>query len=295
MFSFKTLYLPVLLFAGFSLISCNSKKGNNMSDSPVLAVDSTNLKLKFSETVFSIPSPSLTLYLLKDCHLEFNPSVISPIQKTERYATTFRKSLIFGMWGADICYLNLYNQKDRAIHYFENLKVVMDELNISKSIPSSFLSGIEDNFGNNDSVLIMLSDLFRKSDEYLKFNDRQDVSSLIIAGGWIESISFLSKLYQQTRDKRIFTLMLYQKNVVDNLIKILSPLYKKTSEYTELIDDLTEIAYSFDVVDVNEVFTGVDSVSNFYYIKNNTSYNLTGSNLDNFGKLIEKLRSKYLD
>lgn len=39
-------------------------------------------------------------------------------------------------------------------------------------------------------MLVILSDAFRKGDSFLKQNKRKNVSALILAGGWIESMHF---------------------------------------------------------------------------------------------------------
>jgi hypothetical protein len=277
-------------------ISCRSEKQQNISSGISMDMDSTNVKIKYSESIFTIPSPTQTLILLRNTNTEYNSELLSPITKSANYTTTFKKSLILGIWGADICYLNLYHQKEIALHYIDNIQNILNDLEITQPFKPNFFNKIEENFGNNDSIMNYLSELNRKCDEYLKYNDRGDIGALIITGGWMESFFILSKLYSQTNDKKLFTLILYQKEIINNLIQLLSPLYKKSAEYTALINDLTDIAYEFDVVDSNNSIYGIltDSTNNQTFIKNKTEFILTGSQLEGLYSKILKLRKKYI-
>ena len=53
------------------------------------------------------------------------------------------------------------------------------------------------NMENRDSLLIMVSQLNSLSDEYLKENESEDVSALILYGGWVESLYFTTQLTAQ--------------------------------------------------------------------------------------------------
>ena len=61
--------------------------------------------------------------------------------------------------------------------------------------------------------------------------------SLILAGGWIESLYFAVNTAEMTGNKDVITRIAEQKTTVNNLIKLLTPYYSKP-EYTVLIDDL---------------------------------------------------------
>jgi hypothetical protein len=276
-----------------ALASCRSeKRQNNIS----MDIDSSAIKLKYANELFTIPSPNQTLFLIRKNNINFDSEIPATENKPEKYSTTFKKSIILGVWGADICYLNLYCQKEYALHYMNNIKKMIEDLDISKPFQPEFFKRLEENFGNNDSVLNYVSELYRRCDEYLKYNDRADIGVLIITGGWLESFYILTKLYTETKNNKLFTLILYQKEVIDNLIKILSPLYHKNPEYKVLIDDITNIAYEFDILDTKDYVIDIynDSLQKMTTVHNETKFILSGSQLNNLSSLIFTLREKYL-
>jgi hypothetical protein len=258
--------------------------------------DSISLKLKYAETSFIVPSPNQTSLLLKKCNIDYYDKLTSSTGNLDKYTTTTKKSLVLGIFGADLSYLNLYEQRETALKYLQNVESLMNSLGISQSVDKTVLKKIETNFGNNDSVLYYLAILYQNSDLYLKANDRRDICSLIIAGGWIESFYFLTELYSKTGKEDILTLILYQSDILDNLIKLLSPYYEKSPDFMALIDDLVNIAYEFDVVDKIEstTKTETDSIHKRTIFYNQTKHLLSGSRLDNLARYAIDLRNKII-
>jgi hypothetical protein len=128
----------------------------------------------------------------------------------------------------------------------------------------------------------------RKENVAIRTGERPYLSTLIIAGGWIESFYILNTLYNNSKNSNLFGFLLHQQYALDNLIKLLRPYYKKSQEYTELLDKLVEIAYEFEVIDVdykNEPALHSDSATT---IRCKFTPVLSGSQLD---KLYEYSRS----
>jgi len=276
------------------LISCSGENQNAHNSSLFFETDSISLKLKYAETSFIVPSPNQTAILLKRCDVPYDDKLMTASVNLEKYTTTIKKALALGVLGADLSYLNLYDQRELALRYLQDAEALMNDLQISQSLDKTILKKIETNFGNNDSVLYYLASLYRNGDLYLKANDRRDICSLIIAGGWIESFYFLTTLYTKTKKEQIFDLILYQSDLLDNLIKILSPYYEKTPEFMKLIDELVNIAYEFDVVDKTDkaLKTETDTVHRKTIVYNQRKQLLTGSRLENLARHATVLRNK---
>ena len=278
------------------ILSCGNSNKNVSTTATGFEIDSISLKLKYAETSFIVPSPNQTSILLKKCDIGFYDNIAIPMATLEKYTTTTKKSLALGAFGADLSYLNLYEQRETAMKYQQNVQTLLNDLEIAPSIDKVILKRIENNFGNNDSVLYYLADLYKSSDLYLKASDRRDICSLIMAGGWIESFYFLTEIYSRTHKEDIFSLILYQSDILDNLIKLLSPYYERSSEFTKLIDELITIAYEFDVVDKVQTITKIetDTIKKRTIVKNHSKHILTGSKMDNLAKLASNLRNKIL-
>lgn len=287
----------LLLIITVLTTACNPHGKNGNEPKLFVDFDSISVRLKYAECVFTIPSPQQTSELIKNCNLEFNPDLLAPNDKESEYNTTFKKSLALGIWGTNISYLNLYNQKELAIKYLESIKQTLSDMEIYPFIDNKLVNKLMDNFGNNDSITFYLAELYQQSNNLLESNERRDLCALIIAGGWIESFYYLTSLYESTKDDRLFQSLLFQGELLGNLIKVLSPFYKKSSEYTHLVDELITISYEFEVIDKENRTHSVntDTILKFTRINNETQYILSGSKLERLHKMVSEFRNKIVN
>jgi hypothetical protein len=284
------LVLPVLVFSCFH----DTKKTDDSS--PVFDSDSISIRLRYSDVLFEVPSPYQTSFYLKKLNIRFDERLLNSESTTRNFTTNFNKALAIGVYGTDISYLNLYDQKELTIRYIDRLNNLLTDIDVLKGLDKSCIKKLEDNLGNNDSLVYYLSVLYHDGDSYLYENDRRDIGSQIIAGGWIESIYILTMLYQKNNNEEILNLILYQSEILDNLIKLLAPYYEKSKEFTELIDSLINIAYEFDLIDKKEYKfeTITDTVRHHTLINTHSKFILNGSKLDNLSKLVKEIRNKLI-
>lgn len=287
--------LLLVFFIIYSMSSCSNNNSTSKYSPFLFSVDTISLHLKYAENIYSIPAPAEISFLIRNCGLKyFQNMVLEPdiIAKAEK--NTIHQSLLLGALGADLNYLNIYCQKDQENELFTYVKKLMSDLDINPS-EGNFSNNIaKSNFDNSDSTFCSLMTLFRNNDHYLKENDRLDISTLILTGSWIESFYILTKLYFSTNNSEVYNLITYQEKILDNLIKILSPYYGKSMEYSQLVDRLVNIAYEFDVQDftcsIRDVTT--DSSVRITTVHNNLHINSDGSGLNHLYQLAIDLEKK---
>jgi hypothetical protein len=248
----------VILFATAIITSCNTEnnnKGESIESEVLSEIDSSATQIyKFDNTLFSVPSPYEISILMKKLKIEYNASLMNPTSNSNNYTDNFKKALNLGVYGADLAYLNMNNQIPEAGKYFATVKITTDELQLSNSFDQNTIKRIENNMGNEDSLLHILSKAYRNTDKYLKDNNRQDIGVLILTGGWVESLYFLAQVAQETQNKEVIQRLGDQKYPLDNLIKILSPYYNTSNSYGELVDSLIDLAYIYDGIEVEYVY-----------------------------------------
>jgi hypothetical protein len=251
----------VLMIMGIAMTSmlsgCGSGENTDNVDQNIESqIDSgASTMIKFDNTLFAIPSPYQVAFLIKNSKIEFDKSLVNPYNRSHNYTTSFKKALNLGVYGANLGYLNIYDQNSEAIQYFSVIKILSQELNIENAFDKATVSRIESNLGNKDSLMFIISNSYRKADQYLKDNNRNDIGVLILAGGWIESLFLMSQISLINDDKEILNRIGEQKHPLDNLIKILSPYYNNSTEYAEITDALIDLAYEFDGIDINYVYS----------------------------------------
>lgn len=201
---------------------------------------------------------------------------------------------MLGALCADLGYLSLYEQKDLAIEYLNNIQLLVNATKLGQYNSKDLFSRIDNNLGNSDSILMIMSEILRKENESIRTGDRPYLSSLMVAGGWIESFYIINKLYSNSRNSNLFGILLQQQYVLENLIQQLRPYYRKSREYTELVDKLVEIAYEYEVVDVVYKNIPPENSDSSTHIKCRFTQVLTGSQLENMYNFSNSLRKSLI-
>lgn len=217
-------------------------------------VDSTSaLNAEFEGKIFSIPSPIQTAILLKQASGTFNPELINPSENAGNYATTYSRALNLGVYGADLGYASLFGQQKESLNYLQALQTLADGLSISGAFDKNFVERFERNMNKEDSLLIIVQDAYRTGDNFLKTNKQKDVSSLILAGGWIESMYFACKLNAQKSNPQIIERIGEQKQSLETLLSILEG-YNTNNMNDELLSDLASINELFQQIEFSYTY-----------------------------------------
>ncbi len=208
--------------------------------------------VKVNNRLFNVPSPLQLAGMFKKFNLPYRSELLNSVNKRSDYTTTFKQALNVGVYGADLGYINVYEQLPDAAAYFGAIRVLTQELGILNSFSESTMKRIEDNNGNKDSLLYIASLIYRDSDSYLMGSDRSEVGGLIIAGGWLEGLYLLTNISNVDEMKyKQLQMIGQQKYPLNNLIELLRPYYGKMGkEYDSFLDKLSDIASIYDSIEV---------------------------------------------
>lgn len=289
----------IALIVALPIISgCGSRSNKEQSSDlkEKLLPDTVSMLVKFDNSLFPLPSPYQAATLLKTKNIPFDESIASPLDNYQHFSTAFKKALNLGIYGTDLSYLNIYDRTPESISYLSVIKSLSDQLGISASFDQSFFSSVEKNINNKDSLLVILSKTYRKTDSYLRVNDRKNIGSLILAGGWVESLYILTKIGKGTNDREIINRIGEQKHPLDNLIEILTPYYYKSQEFSTLIDGLIDLAYEFDGVIYTYSYKEpkIDADKKIIFINSESRVVMSEYHLETVSKKIEAIRNQII-
>jgi len=239
--------LLIGIFSLASIVSCNNDDTQDQItiDDEIFDPNSS-LNTIFDGKIFSIPSPVQTAYLIKQLDLPFDATLLIDNSNDGEYVSEFKQALNLGMYGTDLGYSTLYNQKSATMKYLTSVEKLASELGLDAAFDTGFLSSYDEN-RQEDSLILLMSDAFRQADNFLKRANRKSTSALILAGGWIESLNIACQLNENRSSPAIERRIGEQKRSLSSIIEILK-VYTSKDTNKELIAEMESLKESFDKV-----------------------------------------------
>ncbi|MBR6179461.1 MAG: hypothetical protein IKQ70_16470 [Bacteroidales bacterium] len=251
--------------------------------------------LKYNDRLFNVPSPIQLAGVIQKVQLPYNKDLLNDVNKYQNYTTTFKQALNLGIYGANLGYINVFEQLPDAAAYFGAIRALSKELGIMNTFNEETMQRIERNNGNKDSLLYIASIMYRESDQYLMDAERNEVGALILAGGWVESLYLLTHIQSPSEMKpEIQELIGQQKAALNNLIDILRPYYGVSSnEYDSFLENLSELAAIFDDIIVKYTFKSVstDEDKKLTIVDSQTETIIDAQHIETISRKIERLRN----
>lgn len=287
------------VFTLFSIVSlfsfgCGQKTGESTEDTGSIDSNQTQI-LNVNGEIFSIPSPFQTAFLIKQTGNIYSKEMLNPSKNFASYSTGFQKALNLGIYGADLGYVTLYDQTQDAIAYMQSVKRLGDDLGVTGAFDAELMNRFQNNIGKRDSLLILVSSAYRACDAYLKNNERNDISGLILVGGWIESLHFVTTSIKTKNSPELTRRIAEQKTSLQSLINLLTP-YSSQPEYSELIDNLQDLSNAFEGVEFKYVYekSSVDVKNKTTTVNSKTNVIITPEQVESISQKVQSIRNQII-
>lgn len=251
-----------ILFVIFGLVSCIDQSPKEVDSTTPKNVETAHVnklqkeKVKAIKNIFhSLPSPLELSLLFKQEGIVYKSEKLHQLEKREAYHLTHMKALNLGVYGADLSYAALFGIHEDAITYFSTTQIIADQLGIGQTFRKKFVSRLEENANNKDTLLQVISDFFLTNEAYLKDSKQQDISTYVLLGGWIEGMYLGSQMIGDNSDTTgIHRIIAGQKNSLNELLAMLDEVEKKPQEIQKLGASLQALKAIYqDVVAFKEV------------------------------------------
>lgn len=246
----KTILFAGALASVLMLNSCldgvdeaqTNKEGEKTVDQDLLDPN-RSFNTTFDGKLFSVPSPVQTALLIKSLSIPFNETLLNDKNNANNYIVSSSQAINLGIYGADLGYVTLYDQSAKSLSYLSVVEDLSNKLGIAGAFDKSFIERFERNSNNEDSMLVILTDGFRKADNFLKENDQKNTSALILTGGWLESMYFATQLYKESKNEKILTRIGEQKQSLETIIELMEKYNHngQNDEYIILFKDLKSL------------------------------------------------------
>jgi len=245
----------IILFFTISLlfiVGCNSVEEEVLSDLPPIENKEISDE-KIQAIYFGVPSPMETTIILKNSGAEFEASIMYPLKNYEKELNQFETSILLGLYSTDLNYCILSSKKKETLEELNAVISLAKQIHLDAVVNESTKHRVEYNLDNRDSMQVIIGSTFWKMETIMKENDRDALSSLIVAGGWLEGLYLACELAEINPDNSLIQQIIAdQKYTISNLNELLSFFVYDEEINESLINPLKNIEKLFDQIKKDE-------------------------------------------
>lgn len=286
--------MTLLACVGLSFQSCQDRAATK--DAPP-AMDSIGVSvsgaMRYEGEMISVPSPVQIANLIQKNNIPYKMELVNAIENKNKYLNEAKKAMNLGVYGADLAYIANYNLGQINNDYFDALANISSDLNILGNIDKRVVSKLSSNLNNRDSILALNTEFFRLADRYLKSNQRPNIGSYVLIGGWIESLHLAADAGKENEELR--KRLGEQKYSAESIINL-----------TAKLDDPTFVSIKTDLLKLCEALKSLESTYNYRqpindqrekitYLRSQSSVKIDMDEMTKIVELIETVRKAIIE
>ena len=245
----STLVIAVFLFSCQNRGTGENQDDLGFADTFELEI-TTELEQEILEDIIeNLASPVEVAALINGLGVPFSKEYLSSTDQADDYNTLFQKSIYLGILGTDLGYLNMYDKNNSVIDYISAIKNIADDIMVGQFFDFTTLKRLATNNNNLDSLMYISVRSFNQMDQYLRDNKRSHVSSLVVAGVWLEGLYLATQVSQNNPHPDLNNRIGEQKIVINDLIALLEN-YKSDRKFEGLLQDIRDLKDAFEDVNI---------------------------------------------
>ena len=236
----------------FTFSGCRNKGSQSTSGDDEIVIEQEESKEQVLKEMTDYPLPTSfeVTKLLIDAGAGYILDLCNRTENIDTYINLKSKALNLGVYGADLSYAATYNQTQETMQYLEATSKLINDLQISSGFNQTLVNRVENNLDNVDSLIIIISDSFYNTYEYLSENEQDNISVLVLAGSWIEALYITTQIsIISMNNEKIVQIISDQKSTLGKLIEVMEPI-KDDPMVKDTFTSLQELKETFDSTDV---------------------------------------------
>ncbi len=240
---------------------------------------------------YNLFSPVELTYLVSKKESYFNSSLINPINNITKYTESTKIALNLGVYGADISYLWMFDQSQQSLSYRAAIQRLTNQLEIPHEFVNFTYDEAESNSQKFDSLVFIAKVAYNKTDIFLKKCGRKHSASLILLGGWIETLYIATNMYEETNSKLLGKIAI-QKFSLNSLISLMQQSQDNinVSEYLLLLKKLRKAFDNLNVQFPSESLV-IDTTTKHIKLNNSEMLNLNNDDFSEIRKITRQIRN----
>ncbi len=245
-----------------------------------------------------IPSPIEISMLLKESGTKYNEAILNSSNNLPKYNSNYKKALNLGVYGTDLGYTNIFGRNQDGIKYISSIKSLADELNIGQFFDIGTIGRLATNSKNLDSLLLITTMNFNQINHYLQSQSRDNLSVLLLTGGWLEAMQITCQTAAKNPDNAALKETIGEQKIILEQIMLLFTFYQGDENMAGLSADLESLKKVYDKINITYTYkeSTMEIVNGVAVIKDNstTTIDITKENVEEIKNIINLIRTKVI-
>ena len=245
---------------------------------------------------YSMYLPSEMSRMFERAGANYNPDIPNSYDKFQQYSQHDTIAVILGVYGVDLGYSRIFDQTLASAKYFEIIQILSEKMGIPADYYQDILLAFEEHNSNKDSLARFVAAIYGRADKYLKENEKEAYSALIIMGGWIEAVYIAYKIAEEDPDNiEMIQRIAEQKYSLNGIISLLSN-YRENVSIAKNLVMLRQLKKSYDKIEIysDQNDFKMDTVNKVISIKDNNA-EVTPELISEIGTAISIIRASIVD
>jgi hypothetical protein len=299
----KPLKIAFFSLSCLFMMACSTQNSPNENEElivpdSIVAPESIDVsKESMDDLIDNVSSPIEIASLLLEEKVPFNKSLIITTNHIDDLVTDFDCALNLGLLGTDLGYLNLYEKTSSVMSTVSAINDITNKLKVGQFFDFDLLKRLSKSSDNLDSLIFTSIASFNNMDDYLRSNNRTNISALIVSGVWLESTHLATSVYAKHNNQKIAERIGEQKLILNNLILILEN-YQSDNRFASLLGDFNRLKILFDQVSIVSTDAEPESIVKdgmLVIVQNSVStVNITDELISEIGKEVALIRNKLI-
>lgn len=290
----RRISLVLALTAGLVFLAgCGEPSGPTTSGDTLTQDATVSQRTKRIKKIFrAAPTPMETARIVQKTGATFNTDNLHSAMSAGNYVTSDKQAINLGVYGADLSYATIFEENAISLTYLEVVKGLARDLGIGDVIDDNLLNRAEANRSRQDSLISIVSGAFYDMNEKLKSNGQENLSALLVASGWVESL-YLATRYQTQANDELKTRIAEQKLVMADVLDLLGS-YEATPELQAMVNNLQPIVDAFAAVERAEASNNVSKSQGAIVLGGGPRYTASDETLDNISNAVTAVRNQLI-
>jgi len=128
----------------------------------------------------------------------FNSGALNSASKATSYSNSKQQAFNLGAYSSDLSYAVANEQSQEALQFVKAIVQISEKLGIQKAFNEEDIAKLTDAADTTSDKSILLTRAYRHAEDQLHSNDRAQLVTIVVTGGWLEGLYIAAS---QLKDK----------------------------------------------------------------------------------------------